>query len=425
MSDEGLAGKHIVVTAGRPREDIDGVRHYANHSRPEGQGYATAAWLAAQGAHVTVISPRTALVPPPDCRIVHERASGAPLLSGRDIMEETESYIVQNPCDAVLCFASLASIRPKERAANKLKIKSAETSVVSMTVTGNVDVEARAQKWGVPVVGYDGWQEKFSVFEIPPWLNVELRSLFSVLAEDYPVSPLQEADEDFPADLPQILNGKKVILTSGRTEEQITTTGDIITNFSSGRQGYELACAFALSGAKVVFVSGPSLYSPSSGGNVQVVRVREAKSMLAACNDFLPADVFVGVAAVADFGCVQPFFLRLAEDQSYDLVLDRNPDILTAMGQHPSLRPSVVVGFAAETDAKKILFYAKEKLVVKNADIICANLVGAATDKKEGDNQIMFVTRGGGERLCPVMSKRQAAATIVREVAGRFISTAK
>jgi phosphopantothenoylcysteine synthetase/decarboxylase len=419
LSVKNLVGKKIVVTAGRLREDIDGVRHYANHRRLESQGYAVASKLAVQGADVTVIAPKNTLVPPAGCRLIQQLADGLPLLSGQDLMQAVDSFVSKNSCDAVLCFASLASVRPAERAEHKKKMKSVEDAPVSLTVVGNVDVEKRARRWGVPVLGYNSWQEIFSASPIPKWLSKGMGAALDRRVAAYPITPL-EAGEDFFEDAGQNLKHKKVILTSGPTEELLTTTGDVITNFSSGRQGYELALAFAHTGAKVIYVVGPTSFPPPLHKHIQVVRTTSAKSMLAACEAHLPADIFVGVAAVADFGCKKPFSLELAEKQKYDLVLNQNPDILRTMGHHPEKRPEVVVGFAAETDPEKILDYAKGKLASKNADLICANLVGRKRGHGGSENQIMFVPRGGEPRSLALMSKRKTAFAIVQEIAAHF-----
>ncbi|MFA4994444.1 MAG: phosphopantothenoylcysteine decarboxylase [Bdellovibrionales bacterium] len=420
MFAQNLVGKKIIVTAGRLREDIDGVRHYANHRRPEGQGYAVAANLAAQGAEVTVVAPRGHLISPPKCRLVQELADKTSVVSADDSLKAVEALLAKNSYDAVLCLASAASIRPFERAKNKLKMKAFAGEAVSMSVVGNVDIEKRAGAWGVPVLGYNSWQETFSSPTLPEGL-AELTPIVGKQQDSYYLPPsLDAGKEPLLSGAVPTLNGKKVMITSGPTEEVVTATGDVITNFSSGKQGSEVARAFARSGAKVIFVAGPTGSMPATHANIQIVRTTSAKSMLAACLANLPVDVFVGVAAVADFGCEQPFQLRLKENQKYDLVLDQNPDILETMGFHPQERPSVVGGFAAETDPDMILDYAKEKLVRKNADLICANLVGSSQAHGKDDNRIIFVERGANARPLAVMSKSEAAAEIVREVAARF-----
>ncbi len=423
MPAKKLTGKRIVVTAGWPYEDIDGVRRYANHRRRESQGYAVAAWLAAQGAEVTVIAPPTDLPPPKGCRVAQRFANGNDIASGRDAMKATDSFVAQISCDAVFCFASISSIRPAHRAKHKLKVKNKGARAVSMAIVGNVDVVARAKRWGVPAIGYNGRQEKFSPLDLPEWLSAITGDVWKKADAAYPQTVFDEGA--LPRGTKPALSGKKIVLTSGPTEERVTATGDVITNFSSGRQGCELARAFAASGAKVVYVTGPSTVPPPTHKNIQVVRTAGAKDMLAACEACLPADVFVGVAAVADFGCGVPFPLRLVENEKYALALAQNPDILGAMGRRRKQRPALVVGFAAETDARKILEYAKGKLEKKNADLICANLVGRSVAHGKGKNRIFFVARGAKPRPLPVMSKGDAASAIVREITARLTGIRK
>ncbi len=421
MSAQNLAGKKIVLTAGRPREDIDGVRHYANHARPEGQGYAVAAKLAAQGADVTIIAPPSRLITPPKCRLVTLRDDKSEIASGDDLMTALAAYVAKNPCDAVLCLASVSSISPAARAQNKLKMKAVAGESVSLPIIGNIDVEKRALAWGLPVLGYNGWQNIFSSPTLPEWFLAATQNILDHKDPYYAPPSLDAGKDRFSSGALQGLSGKKVLITGGPTEELVTVVGDVITNFSSGKQAHELARAFAASGAKVIYVLGPTSLSPPLHNNIQILRVSSAKAMLDACVANLPVDVFVGVAAVADFGCSQPFQIRLAENQKYELVLDQNPDILETMGRHPQERPDVVVGFAAETDAGMIVEYAKEKLVKKNADLICANVVGTAQKHGQDNNQILFVERGSDVRALAVMSKTEAAQEIVREVAARYL----
>jgi phosphopantothenoylcysteine synthetase/decarboxylase len=421
MPHQDLTGKRIVITAGRPCEDIDGVRFYANHRRPESQGYAAAAKLASRGAEVIVVTSESSLAPPPGCRVIRTLDNGESILSGRDLMKATESFVTRNFCDAILCLASLASIRPAQRAAHKLKVKSAAGAAVSMAVVGNVDVEARAKAWGVPVVGYDSWQEDFATPQIPIWLLEAVRNLRDLKDAVCPAVVDANGQASFPP-ASRSLNGKKAIVTSGPTEELVTATGDVITNISSSRQGREVARALALLGAEVVYVVGPTILPPPLPDTIKVIRTASALSMLAACRIHLPADIFVGVAAVADFGCADPKVLRLAENQETVLTLGQNPDILETMGHHPSQRPRFVAGFAAENDLENIIPYANDKLVKKKANLICANLIGRGLAQDINENRIVFVTPNEEPRQLPVMSKSDAALAIAEEISARLSS---
>ncbi|MDD3370524.1 MAG: phosphopantothenoylcysteine decarboxylase [Alphaproteobacteria bacterium] len=423
MSAQNLAGKKIVITAGTPHEDIDGVRHYANHARLESHGFALAAKLAALGADVTVVSPKNALVPPPGCTLV-QTIGGRDIVSGRDVMDAAKALTAQGGFDGALCLSSISSIRPAEVSANKLKVKKEAGAAVEMSVVGNVDVGDAARTWDLPVRGFDNQQISFASSGTPAWLaSIDIEDQGRA---DYPVT-VGAAKTQIPES--NELAGKTIVMTSGPTEEQVTATNDVITNFSSGQQGYELARRLAAAGAHVVYVVGRTSYPPPAHGNIEIVNVTSAKSMLAAAMNGLPkpgeppAAAFIGVAAVADFGCPAPLPVRLAENEPAVLTLSQNPDILYTMGHLEDGRPLLVIGFAAETDPANIMAYAQGKLEKKRADLICANLVGRNTGHAGTENQIVFVSPGAkageppvADRL-PVMAKSDAAAAIVAKIA--------
>ncbi len=416
MANMNLTGKRLLITAGRPREDIDGIRHYANHKRAEGHGYAVAEMLAACGADVTVVAPESTLIDPRNCRVVQHSGHGQSIKSGHDVMQATAEQVIGGPYDAVLCLASISSIKSAQQFKHKLKIKSLAGDLVSMAIAGNIDIENITQALGIPALGYTSWQETFRTPDLPLWLSNIAQNIENHQNAVQFTAILDSKREEFLSVAPPTLRNKKIIITSGPTEETVTATGDVITNFSSGRQGHELALAFANCGAEVVYVVGPTGFAAPTHGSIQSIKVRSAKTMLAACKGNLPADVFVGVAAVADFGCIKPSPLRLTENKGYTLALDQNPDILETMGQHQWLRPALVVGFAAETDPHNILAYAKGKLFKKGADLICANLIEKPSAQGTKDNQVFFVTRDAEPRRSKAMSKRDIAFGIAEEI---------
>ncbi|MDX2028533.1 MAG: phosphopantothenoylcysteine decarboxylase [Alphaproteobacteria bacterium] len=415
-----LLGKKILITAGRAHEDIDGVRHYANHKRPEGHGYAVAEALAARGADVTLVSAKNHFMPPSGCRVIRKTNEGKDLCCGQDIMAAAENTLAQGSFDAVLCLASIPSIRPEQKAANKLKVKHNLGDPVTMAVIGNMDIQVRARAWNLSVLGYDTHQEKFSSPDLPDWL-VDLTP--TILEKQNAAFPPRPHRDDDIGPSSATLFGKTILMTSGPTEEMITASGDVITNFSSGRQGYDLARAFANEGASVTYVVGPTYFPAPAHDNIKTVHVHSARSMLAACEAHVPADIFVGVAAVADFGCKNPPDLRLPEGQRYDLVLDQNPDILSTMGHHAQ-RPGFVVGFAAETDPANIMAYAQGKLEKKGADMICANLVGPAIAARGAtNNQVIILSRDAEPFPLANMSKTGTAQAIVEQIKQRLSVT--
>ncbi|MFZ9070246.1 MAG: bifunctional phosphopantothenoylcysteine decarboxylase/phosphopantothenate--cysteine ligase CoaBC [Burkholderiaceae bacterium] len=170
------------------------------------------------------------------------------------------------------------------------------------------------------------------------------------------------------------LHGRHVLITAGPTEEPIDPIR-VITNRSSGQMGYALARAAQQAGARVTLVSGPvNLRTPLG---VARVAVRTAQDMQRAVEQALPADVFIGVAAVADWRVDHPSTEKLKKQSGQglsDLTWVENPDILAGVAGHTH-RPALVVGFAAETGTEQDLAQSlPTKLARKQADLLIGNL---------------------------------------------------
>ena len=209
---------------------------------------------------------------------------------------------------------------------------------------------------------------------------------------------------------PGPLAGRHVIVTAGPTYEPIDPVR-FIGNRSSGLQGYAIARAARRAGARVTLVSGPvSLDAPEG---VRVERVETAREMLAAVEAALPADVFIGAAAVADWRVEREGEQKLKKTAQGPpiLTLVENPDILATVANADKMRPDLVVGFAAET--QHVLQYAHEKLFRKNCDLIVANDVGAdARLFGAPDNQVHIVSRDNVISW-PNMTKDRVAEALV------------
>lgn len=224
-----------------------------------------------------------------------------------------------------------------------------------------------------------------------------------------------------PAQRKGPLAGRHVIVTSGPTHEAIDPVR-YIANRSSGKQGHAIAAAAAAAGARVTLVSGPvSLPDPKG---CDVARVESARQMFAAVEAALPADVFIGAAAVADWR-VEAASQKIKKEQgvaapSFSLV--ENPDILASVAKAgTATRPRLVVGFAAET--RDVIAHAREKLDRKGCDLIVANDVSEGAGVFGGDaNEAHLVSRGGVESW-PRMSKEAVAERLVARIA-RILSEA-
>lgn len=203
------------------------------------------------------------------------------------------------------------------------------------------------------------------------------------------------------------LKGKHALITAGPTREPLDPVR-YISNHSSGKQGYAIAEALASRGARVTLVSGPVSIAPPAG--VDFIPVESARDMLSACEEALPADIFVSVAAVADWrpAICADRKLKLKEKDAADvpvLHLAENPDILKTLAHLTENRPGLVVGFAAETN--DVEAHAQAKLERKGCDLIVANDVSG--DVMGGDqNEIALISKDNVERW-PSLSKQDVA----------------
>jgi len=186
----------------------------------------------------------------------------------------------------------------------------------------------------------------------------------------------------------------------------------VLTNRSSGKQGYAIAGALAALGAEVTLVSGPTALPAPPG--VRRVAVETGREMLAACEAALPADVAVCVAAVADWRpeTVGAGKIKKGSGGPPAIALVENPDILATLSRAPR-RPRLVVGFAAETD--DVEAHARDKLARKGCDWIVANDVSVAGTMGGDENAVALVSAEGVERWA-----RMPKGEVARRLAARI-----
>jgi phosphopantothenoylcysteine decarboxylase/phosphopantothenate--cysteine ligase len=214
---------------------------------------------------------------------------------------------------------------------------------------------------------------------------------------------------------PPPLAGKRILVTAGPTVEPIDPVR-VLTNRSSGKQGYALAGALAVLGAEVTLVSGPTALAAPPG--VKRVDVETARQMLQACEAALPADAAVFVAAVADWRPAETASSKARKaDKGHSLALTENPDILATISRPGPNRPGLVVGFAAETvtDQADLEAMARAKRLRKGCDWIVANDVSQAGVMGGDRNAVLFVTTEGAERLGPA-SKTEIAEQLAARI---------
>ena len=215
-----------------------------------------------------------------------------------------------------------------------------------------------------------------------------------------------------------LLQGLKVVVSAGPTYEDLDPVR-YLGNRSSGKMGFAVAASAARQGAQVVLVAGPVQLETPPG--VQRVDVRSAAQMREAVAAALPADVYIGAAAVADYTprAFSPDKIKktgTGETLALDLV--RTPDILAEVARRKDAGLKLVVGFAAETT--NVADYARQKLEAKRLDLIVANRVGVPGAGFESDDNAMTAYWPGGERDFPAAPKVRLADGLVELVAERL-----
>lgn len=209
---------------------------------------------------------------------------------------------------------------------------------------------------------------------------------------------------------PKILSGKRLLMTAGPTFEPIDAVRGI-TNRSSGKMGYALARAAIAAGAEVTLVSGPVSLAAPAGANME--RVQTATEMFDAVKKHAPkADIFIGVAAVADYRVSTPrkHKIKKTDEAGLKLSFEPNPDILAWVASRP--KPPFCVGFAAES--RNLDAYADEKRRRKKVKLMIANLAQSAIGAD--DNEVSLLDDAGTHRL-PRAPKTVVARQIVAHIA--------
>jgi len=210
-----------------------------------------------------------------------------------------------------------------------------------------------------------------------------------------------------------LLRNKKILITSGPTHEAIDPVR-YIANKSSGRQGHAIAEAFAAFGADVTLVSGPTQLPDPIG--VKTIHIETAEEMLSICIKQSKVDIAVFAAAVADWRVEGQLGQKMKKQEGTlpDLKLVENPDILKTISMLKKGRPSLVVGFAAETE--NIVKNAITKRQRKGCDWILANDVGSGSGTFGGDENTIHLITNNGDENWPRMTKKAVAQRLVGAV---------
>ena len=211
---------------------------------------------------------------------------------------------------------------------------------------------------------------------------------------------------------PQLLKGKKYLITAGPTREAIDPVR-YVTNHSSGKMGYALAEQAIELGAEVTLITGPVNLTPPS--KARVIPVESAADMYEAVfGQFDSSDVVIMTAAVADYKPKNYHAQKMKKQPGENVIeFERTKDILKELGENKTHQ--ILVGFAAETN--NVEEYARGKLVKKNADMIVANNVTVAGAGFGTDTNIVTIyDKNGSATELPKMSKADIAKSILAEV---------
>ncbi len=215
---------------------------------------------------------------------------------------------------------------------------------------------------------------------------------------------------------PKDLARKKVLVTAGATQEPIDPVR-FISNPSSGKMGYAVACAAEHRGADVTLVSGPTHLAPPV--NVDTIRIGTAEEMaVAVLENANLYDVIIKTAAVSDYRPQTAAENKIKKDQNtLTLQLGKTVDILKELGRRKT--DQILVGFAAETE--NLDKYAAKKLAEKNLDIIAGNLIGHPDSGFQCDtNKVTLYYEDGAREDLAVMEKETIAHILLDRVVDRL-----
>ena len=208
-----------------------------------------------------------------------------------------------------------------------------------------------------------------------------------------------------------LLKGKKAIVTSGPSIEKLDPVR-YLSNFSSGLQGYKIAEQLSRYGAETTLISGPT--SIEKPDNVKIRNVDTGIDFLEASVDELPADIFVSVAAICDFKMKKISKHKIKKNKNLEkkFVFEKNVDVLKEISSN-NMRPSLVIGFSAETE--ELVTNTQRKLKEKRCDWFFGNLVSNNQAFNTDRNKVCYVNESNIINW-PMMKKEKVAEKIVKEI---------
>ena len=207
-------------------------------------------------------------------------------------------------------------------------------------------------------------------------------------------------------------NRLKALVTAGPTKEYLDPVR-FITNKSSGKQGYEIAKSLSRNGYQTTLISGPT--NLKINDEIKLIQVETTEQMFKETQKNLPVDVAIFSAAVADFKVAKKSDLKIKKKDELSVKLEKNVDILTYVSNHNSMRPKLVIGFAAETN--NLENNAIEKLKNKNCDMIIANDISNKSIGFDSDfNEVTIFYKNDKKEKLSIKNKSLISEEIVERV---------
>ena len=361
-----------LVTAGPTNEYIDPVRFITNKSSGK-QGYEIAKSLSKRGFDTTLISGPTNLKIPDDIKLIQVETAD-------EMLFETQKNL---PANVAVFSAAVADFKINKKFKKKIK----KQDSLNLNFEKNVDILNYVSKHNSMrpdlVIGFAAETDNIETNAVKKLKSFGYK-LIGPNIGDMACGEYGEGKMSEPSEILNLLEDhfkgltnlkkKRALVTAGPTQEFLDPVR-YITNRSSGKQGYEIANSLNKNGFDTTLISGPSSQIADAG--INLIKVKTAEDMFIETISNLPVDVAVFSAAVGDWKMKKYSKDKIKKIDNIVINLEKNIDILNNISNHNSLRPKLVIGFAAETE--NVHSSAKKKLLDKNCDWIIANDVSDET----------------------------------------------
>ena len=213
------------------------------------------------------------------------------------------------------------------------------------------------------------------------------------------------------------LKGKNCIVTAGPTIEAIDSVR-YISNYSSGKQGYEIAKQLMLNGANVTLISGPTNLQPPA--KIKTIIVKTAKEMNEVVKKYIKFDIAIFTAAVSDISPIKVRSKKIKKNKLKNIKLKENPDIIKNFAKKTNKKNNIIVGFAAETNND--ISNAKEKMLSKGCDLIIVNKISKINNVFNSDyNKVSIIDRYKIHHL-KRMTKKNVAKILIDKLINEFVN---